>query len=67
MKAYLEYGIIPTDRLNDTFELKEPEEDLTQYVTKESDIGDIFRYILMYVFGMLSFIYILILWLNKYT
>ena len=38
-----------------------------EQVTKESDIGDIFRYILMYVFGMLSFIYILILWLNKYT
>jgi hypothetical protein len=38
MKAYLEYDIIPTDRLNDTFELKEPEDDLTQFITKESNI-----------------------------
>ena len=38
-----------------------------EQITKESDIGDIFRYILMYVFGMLSFIYLIILWLNKYT
>ena len=37
-----------------------------EQVTKESDIGDIFRYILMYVFGMLSFIYILILLTLKY-
>ena len=38
-----------------------------EQIVKESDIGDIFRYILMYVFGMLCFIYILILWINKFT
>ena len=38
-----------------------------EQITKESDVGDIFRYILMYVFGMLCFIYLLILWLNKFT
>ena len=38
-----------------------------EQITKESDVGDIFRYILMYVFGMLCSIYLLILWLNKFT
>ena len=38
-----------------------------EQINKESDVGDIFRYILMYVFGMLCFIYLLILWLNKFT
>ena len=38
-----------------------------EQIVKESDMGDIFRYILMYVFGMLCFIYILILWINKFT
>ena len=38
-----------------------------EQIINESDIGDIFRYILMYVFGMLCFIYLLILWLNKFS
>ena len=38
-----------------------------EQITEESDVGDIFRYILMFVFGILCFIYLLILWLNKYT
>ena len=38
-----------------------------EQIIKESDIGDIFRYILLYLFGMLGCIYLLILWLNKCT
>ena len=38
-----------------------------EQIIKESDIGEIFRYILMYIFGMLCFIYLLILWMNKFS
>ena len=45
MKSYLEYDIISTKRLNELFEIKKPEEDLSQFITLESDkqkIKDLF-------------------------
>ena len=36
-------------------------------ITKESEVGDIFRYIFMYIVGILCAIYLLILWINKLT
>ena len=47
-----------------TYKKSSKKEDL---IIKESDIGEIFRYILMYIFGMLCFIYLLILWMNKFS
>ncbi len=41
MKSYLEYDILSTERLNELFELKKPEVDLSEFITKDSDKGKV--------------------------
>ena len=44
----------------------EKKEETTQ-LKKEGNIGDVFRYIFMYIFGIMGFIYLIIVWLSKYA
>ena len=41
--------------------------DINSNITKENNMGDIFRYIFMYLFSILGLIYIIIIWLTKYA
>ena len=41
--------------------------DINSQISKESNYSDIFRYICMYLFGILGFIYLIIIWLTKYA
>ena len=41
--------------------------DLNSQITKESNLGDIFRYIFMYLFVILGIIYLILIWLNQYA
>ena len=41
--------------------------DLNTQITKESNFGDIFRYICMYLFIILGIIYLILIWLTHYT
>ena len=41
--------------------------DFESKLTKESNFSDIFRYICMYLFSILSIIYLILVWLTKYA
>ena len=41
--------------------------DFNSNISKESNMGDIFRYIFMYLFSILAIIYLIIIWLTKYA
>ena len=41
--------------------------DINSQISKESNIGDIVRYICIYLFSILGFIYLIIIWLTKFA
>ena len=41
--------------------------DISSQIEKESNLGDLFRYICLYLLGILGIIYLIIIWLTKYA
>ena len=39
----------------------------TKQLEKQGNVADVFRYIFMYIFGIMGFIYLIIVWLTKYA